>query len=169
MRLALLLAALLFTLPAAAQQRVVNFYNWTDYIAPEVLERFSKETGIQVRYDVYDSLETLEAKLLAGNSGYDLVVPTSEPTFARLVTAGALRPLDRAKVPTWSGLDPALMQRVETSDAGNRFGAIYLWGTIGLARSQTASRPWPPTRRWTAGTCCSSRRTRGAWPRAASP
>ena len=134
MRFMLLLTALMFSLPAAAQQRVVNFYNWTDYIAPEVLERFTKETGIQVRYDVYDSLETLEAKLLAGNSGYDLVVPTSEPTFARLVTAGALRPLDRAKIPTWSGLDPALMQRVETSDAGNRFGAIYLWGTIGLGQ-----------------------------------
>lgn len=118
--------------PATAQERVVNMYNWTDYIAPEVLERFTRETGIRVRYDLYDSLETLEAKLLAGRSGYDIVVPTSEPTFSRLIAAKALRPLDRGKLPSWGNLDPALMRRVETSDPGNRFGAIYLWGTIGL-------------------------------------
>lgn len=111
---------------------VLNVYNWSDYIAPEVLQRFTQETGIRVRYDMYDSLETLEAKLSAGRSGYDIVVPTSEPTFARLIRAGALRPLDAARIPNLANLDPALMQRVARSDPGNRYGAIYLWGTTGL-------------------------------------
>ena len=115
-----------------AQQRVLNVYNWTDYIDPKVLERFTAETGIKVQYDVYDSLETLEGKLLAGRSGYDVVVPTAEPTFSRLIAAKALLPLDRAKIPHLSNLDPKLMARVATSDPGNAFGAIYLWGTIGL-------------------------------------
>ena len=75
----LLLIPLAF--PAAAQERVLNVYNWTDYIDPAALERFQKETGITVHYDVFDSLETLEAKLLAGGSGYDVVVPSNEPTF----------------------------------------------------------------------------------------
>ena len=118
--------------PTQAQQRVVNVYNWTDYIDPYAIARFQRETGITVRYDVYDSLETLEGKLLAGHSGYDVVVPTSEPTFSRLIRAGALRPLDRAAVPNLAGLDPALMARVQGADPGNRHGAIYLWGTTGL-------------------------------------
>ena len=117
---------------AHAQDRVLNVYNWTDYIDPKMIERFTAETGIKVQYDVYDSLETLEGKLLAGRSGYDIVVPTAEPTFSRLIAAGALLPLDRAKVPHWSNLDPTLMQRVQVSDPGNGHGAIYLWGTIGL-------------------------------------
>ena len=118
--------------PAVAQERVVNVYNWTDYIDPKVIEAFTAETGIRVRYDVYDSLETLEAKMLAGRSGYDIIVPTSEPTFSRLIRAKALAEIDRARVPNWSNLDPALMRRVESSDPGNRFGAIYLWGTVGM-------------------------------------
>ncbi len=136
---------------ASAQERVLNVYNWTDYIDPKVIERFTAETGIKVRYDVYDSLETLEGKLLAGRSGYDIVVPTNEPTFSRLIAAGALQPIDRAKVPNWSNLDPALMQRVEASDKGNRFGAIYLWGSIGLGaipeRIQELA-PGAPTDSW---------------------
>ena len=136
MRLAGMLLCLLATLlpfgGAAAQERVVNVYNWTDYIDPAALDRFQRETGIKVRYDVYDSLETLEGKLLAGRSGYDVVVPTSEPTFSRLIRAGALLPLDRAQLPHLAGLDAALMHKVETSDPGNRFGAIYLWGSVGL-------------------------------------
>ncbi len=117
---------------ALAQERVVNVYNWSDYIDPKVLERFTAETGVKVQYDVYDSLETLEGKLLAGKSGYDVVVPTAEPTFSRLIAAKALQPLDRGKIPNWSNLDPTLMQRVQVSDPGNRFGVIYLWGTVGL-------------------------------------
>lgn len=119
------------TLPGAAAQ-TLNVYNWNDYIDPAVVERFQRETGITVRYDVFDSLETLEAKLLAGRSGYDIVVPTNEPSFSRLIRAGALQPLDRARIPNWETLDRTLMQRLDRSDTGNRHGVIYLWGTIGL-------------------------------------
>ncbi len=130
------LAALFFALAgmAHAEEHVLNVYNWTDYIDPAVIERFTKETGIKVRYDTYDSLETLEAKLLAGNSGYDIVVPTSEPTFSRLIRAGALQPLDRAAVPNFKNEDPSLLHQVASSDPGNQYGAIYLWGTIGLGQ-----------------------------------
>jgi len=129
--------------PAAAQP-VLNVYNWTDYIDPAAVQRFQQETGIRLRYDVYDSLETLEGKLSSGRSGYDLVVPTSEPTFARLVRAGALRPLDRGLIPNWANLDPALMARVATVDPENRHGAIYLWGTVGLGIRVDAVRAlWP--------------------------
>jgi len=121
---------------ANAQSKTVNVYNWTDYIAPDTVERFEAATGIKVNYDVFDTLEALEAKLLAGRSGYDVIVPTAEPTFARLIKAGALQPIDRARVPNWKGLDPALMAKVEASDPGNRFGAIYLWGTMGLGMVQ---------------------------------
>lgn len=110
----------------------LNVYNWSDYIDPYAVSRFQQETGIRIRYDVYDSLETLEGKLSAGRSGYDIIVPTSEPTFARLARAGALLPLDRARIPNWTNQDPALLQRVAASDPGNRFGAIYLYGTVGL-------------------------------------
>ncbi len=130
---------------------MVNVYNWTDYIDPAVLERFTAETGIKVRYDVYDSLETLEGKLLAGRSGYDVVVPTSEPTFSRLIRAGALLPLDKARLPHFAGLDPKLMQEVASSDPGNRFGAIYLWGTTGLGMIEAkvaALAPGAPLDSW---------------------
>src|SRR6185437_15838216 len=130
---ALVLLALLALLsPAHTEERILNVYNWTDYIDPAMLDRFQKETGITVHYDVFDSLETLEAKLLAGHSGYDIVVPSNEPTFSRLIKAGALTELDRAKLPNWKYLDPAMMQRVVSSDPGNKHGAIYLWGSIGL-------------------------------------
>ena len=123
---------LIVAFPAWARDRVVNIYNWTDYIDPSVLSEFTSETGIKTRYDVFDSLETLEAKMFAGHSGYDIVVPSNEPSFSRLIRAGALAAIDRAKVPNWKNLDPALMRRVESSDPGNRHGAIYLWGSIGL-------------------------------------
>ncbi|HTC11865.1 MAG TPA: extracellular solute-binding protein [Acetobacteraceae bacterium] len=127
-----LLALLALALPARAEEPVLNVYNWTDYIDPAALERFTKATGIKVRYDTYDSLETLEAKLLAGHSGYDVVMPTSGPTLSRLVTVGALKVLDPATIPNWKNLDPTMMRLVTTSDPGNQHGAIYLWGSTGL-------------------------------------
>jgi putrescine transport system substrate-binding protein len=130
--LGLVLIFVTLVAPARAQEKVVNVYNWTDYIDPAAITRFEKETGIKVRYDVYDSLETLEGKLLAGHSGYDVVVPTAEPTFSRLIKVGALSEIDRAAVPNWVNLDPAMMRKVAASDPGNRHGAIYLWGTTGL-------------------------------------
>ena len=132
MTVLVLLLTLLAVLPVRADERVLNVYNWTEYIDPAELERFQKETGITVHYDVFDSLETLEAKLLAGHSGYDIVVPSNEPTFSRLIKVGALAEIDRARVPNWRNLDPTLMRQVESSDPGNRHGAIYLWGTTGI-------------------------------------
>ncbi len=134
MRRLLLSLALLLATPmlVRAQQPVLNIYNWADYIDPYAIERFQRETGIRIRYDVYDTLETLEGKLSAGRSGYDIVVPTSEPAFNRLVRAGALRPLDMARIPNAANLDPALMARIAGVDPGNRHGVIYLWGTVGL-------------------------------------
>ncbi len=130
--LMILVTLLTLALPARADERVLNVYNWTEYIDPAVLERFQEETGITVHYDVFDSLETLEAKLLAGHSGYDIVVPSNEPTFSRLIKVGALAEIDRARVPNWKNLDASLMWQVESSDPGNRHGAIYLWGTTGI-------------------------------------
>jgi hypothetical protein len=137
----LLLLLLVLALPARAEDRVLNVYNWTEYIDPAALTAFTQETGIKVRYDEFDSLETLEGKLLAGHSGYDIVTPSNEPSFSRLIRAGALAEIDRSKVPNWKNLDPDLMRRIETSDPGNRHGAIYLWGTIGLGESRQNPRP----------------------------
>jgi len=122
--LGLLLIQPALSQPILAQQRVVNVYNWTDYIDPAAIERFQKETGITVRYDVYDTLETLEAKLLAGKPGYDVIVPTAEPTLSRLIRAGAVAKLDRARLPHLAGLDPQLMRGVASADLGNAHGAI---------------------------------------------
>jgi putrescine transport system substrate-binding protein len=147
----LLVLLALAIVPASAQQRMLNIYNWTDYIDPNALERFQKETGITVHYDVFDSLETLEAKMLAGHSGYDVIVPSSEPTFSRLIKVGALAPIDRSHVPNWKNLDPMLMHEVESSDPGNRYGAIYLWGTTGIGMNPNRVKqlaPAAPTDTW---------------------
>jgi putrescine transport system substrate-binding protein len=149
--LLILLALIALGPPVRAEEKVLNVYNWTDYIDPKALERFTQETGITVRYDVYDSLETLEAKLLAGHSGYDVVVPTSEPTFSRLVKLGALRALDQAKVANLKNLDPVMTRLVATSDPGNAHGAIYLWGSTGLGMIPDrikALAPDAPTDSW---------------------
>ncbi len=128
----MIVALLVRAPPTRAEEAVLNVYNWTDYIDPAMLDRFKKETGITVHYDVFDSLETLEAKLLAGHSGYDVVVPSNEPSFSRLIKVGALASIDRKHVPNWSNLDTGLMHEVESSDPGNQHGAIYLWGTTGI-------------------------------------
>ena len=126
------LALIACALPALADDNVLNVYNWTDYIDPTALQRFQQETGITIHYDVFDALETLEAKMLAGHSGYDVIVPSSEPTLSRLIKVGALMPIDKSRVPNLKNLDPTLMHQVETSDPGNRYAAIYLWGTTGI-------------------------------------
>ena len=143
MRLLILVLGLLAG-TASAADRVVNVYNWSDYTDPYAIARFERETGIKVRYDVYDSLEILEGKLLVGHSGYDVVVPTSEPTFSRLVRTGALLPLDKSALPHLAGEDSALLRGVATSDPGNQFGAIYLWGTIGLGLNERKIRALAP-------------------------
>src|SRR6202162_3176627 len=100
------LGPLLRPLGAAAEEPVLHVYNWSDYIAPDTIANFEKETGIAVTYDVYDGNEVLEAKLLAGNCGYDVVVPSASPLMAREIAAGALLPLDKAKLPNLKNLDP---------------------------------------------------------------
>lgn len=117
---------------ATAQEQVVKIYNWSDYIDPQILEDFTKETGIKVVYDTYDSNDILETKLLAGSTGYDIVVPTAS-FLARQIQAGIFAELDRAKIPNLKNLDPTLMQRVANYDPGNKHGIIYMWGTSGLA------------------------------------
>src|SRR4051794_14280103 len=116
---------------AGAQERVVNVYNWSDYIDPKVLEDFTKETGIKVTYDTYDNNEILETKLLAGKSGYDVVVPTG-PFLQRLVKAGAFQKLDKGKLPNLANMWPEVMQRLQVFDPGNLYGVNYMWGTTGI-------------------------------------
>ena len=109
----------------------VRIYNWTDYIAPDTLKNFEKASGQAAHYDVYDSNETLDAKLMAGRSGYDVVFPSNH-FMARQIQGGALKPLDRSKLPGWENLNPVLMKALETNDPGNRHGFPYLWGTTGI-------------------------------------
>jgi putrescine transport system substrate-binding protein len=119
------------TAPAAAEEKVLNVYNWSDYIDPAVIEQFQQETGIEVRYDVFDSNEVLETKLLTGNSGYDVVVPSAY-FLERQIQAGVFRKLDKSKLPNLSNLDPELMQRAAGHDPGNEHGVVYMWGTTGI-------------------------------------
>jgi putrescine transport system substrate-binding protein len=115
----------------SAQEKVVSVYNWNDYIDPKVLENFTRETGIKVIYDTYDNNEIVETKMLAGKSGYDIVVP-SAPFLQRMVAAGVFMPLDRAKLPNAGNLWPEIMERLKAYDPDNRHAIPYLWGTIGL-------------------------------------
>jgi putrescine transport system substrate-binding protein len=116
---------------AQADDKVLHVYNWSDYIAPETLDKFTKETGIKVVYDVFDSNEVLEAKLLAGSSGYDIVVP-SNPFLAKQIKAGVFQKLDRSKLPNWKNLDTNLLTALDPSDPGNQYSIPYMWGTIGI-------------------------------------
>ena len=110
---------------------VVNVYNWFDYIDPAALPAFTHETGVAVNYDTFDSDEILEAKLLAGNSGYDVVVP-SYAHFARQISAGVFREIDRSRLPHWHDLDPYVLDKLVIADPGNRYGVPHAWGTTGL-------------------------------------
>ena len=116
---------------ASTQAATVHIYNWSDYIGENTLEAFEKETGIQPVYDVFDSNETLEGKLLAGRSGYDVVVPTNH-FLGKQIRAGAFQKLDKSKLSNWDNLDPALLKQLERNDPGNAYGVPYLWGTNGI-------------------------------------
>jgi putrescine transport system substrate-binding protein len=132
---ALLVAALPLATAAAAataEEPVLHVYNWSDYIAPDTIANFQKETGISVTYDVYDGNEVLEAKLLAGHSGYDIVVPSASPFMARQIMAGAYRALDKTRLPNLKNLDPQLLARAATADPGNARGVPYLWSVTGI-------------------------------------
>ena len=117
--------------PAPAGEQVVNVYNWSDYIAEDTIANFEKETGIKVRYDVFDSNEVLEAKLLAGNTGYDVVVPSAN-FVARQIQAGIFQTLDRTKLPNYKNLDPEILKVLAGYDPDNQHVLPYLWGTTGI-------------------------------------
>ncbi|GAA0235629.1 polyamine ABC transporter substrate-binding protein [Marinomonas primoryensis] len=123
-------AASTFAVSSYAED-VLNVYNWSDYMAPGALEQFSKETGIKVNYDVYDSNEVLEAKLMAGGSGYDVVMP-SNSFFERQVKAGVYQAIDKSKLSNYGNLDQTLAKQIEKHDAGNLHNIPYAWGTIGI-------------------------------------
>jgi putrescine transport system substrate-binding protein len=115
--------------------RVLNLYIWSDYLAPTTLPRFEKQTGIKVNAAYYDTNETLDAKLLASNSGYDVVVPTAS-YFEHQIKAGVYLPLDKSKLPNLKNVDPQLMAKVALHDPGNAHGVIYLWGTNGIGYNE---------------------------------
>ena len=128
-----LLSCLLFAATTIqADDKVLHVYNWSDYIAPDTLENFQAATGIKVTYDVYDSNEVMEAKLLAGGSGYDVVFPTAQPFAERQIKAGLYRKLDMSKLGNYGNLDPAILKALQTPDPGNTHVVPYMWGTSGI-------------------------------------
>ncbi len=118
---------------AAPEPKVLNIYNWSDYIADDTLKNFEKETGIKVNYDNYDTNEILHGKLVAGKTGYDIVVPSAH--FAKMqIEAGLFQKLDRSKLTNWGNLDPALLPLMAKVDPGNQYLVDWLWGfiTVGI-------------------------------------
>jgi putrescine transport system substrate-binding protein len=111
--------------------KVLNVFNWSDYIDPTIVPGFEKEYGIKVNYDVFDSNEVLETKLLAGRTGYDVVVPSAS-FLQRQIQAGVFQKLDKSLLPNLNNLDADITRRIEVSDPGNQYGVIYLWGTAGI-------------------------------------
>src|SRR5450631_633380 len=119
----------------AGSAKVVNLYIFSDYLAQDTLSAFEKATGIKVHVAYYDTNETLETKLLAGSSGFDIVVPSGS-YFERQIKAGAFLTLDKSKLPNLKNMDPALMAKVAVHDPGNTHGVIYMWGSIGIGYNQ---------------------------------
>ncbi len=121
----------LFVPSAQAEDRVVNVYNWSDYIDPTIIDDFTKKTGIKVVYDTFDSNEILETKLLAGGSGYDVVVPSAN-FLARQIQASVFQKLDKSKLPNISNMWDLIQERTAKYDPGNEYSVNYMWGTVGL-------------------------------------
>ena len=117
---------------AAAEEKVLNVFNWADYIGPNTLADFEAEYGIKVNYDLYDSTAVVDARLLAGKTGYDVVLQALRYS-ARLIEVGVFRPLDRSKLTLWDNLDPWVLQAMSNYDPGNRYATPYMWGTTGFA------------------------------------
>ena len=115
----------------APASKVLNVYNWSDYIGEDTIANFEAETGIKVTYDVFDSNEVLEAKLMAGNTGYDIVVP-SLTFLSRQIQAGVFQEIDKSRLSNYGNLDPAFMALLAGNDPGNAHSLPYLWGTTGI-------------------------------------
>lgn len=116
--------------------KIVQIYNWSDYIGETTLDDFTAATGIKTKYDVYDNNDVLEAKLLVGKSGYDVVVPTAQPYLASQIKKGLYQKLDKSKIPNIANLDPKLMERLASADPGNEYAVIYQWGTNGIGYNE---------------------------------
>ena len=129
--------AAFMTAPALAEDKVLHVYNWSDYIAKDTIKKFEAKTGIKVTYDVYDSNEVLEAKMLAGSSGYDVVVPTAD-FLQRQIAAGVYAKFDKSKLPNLKNMDPDLMKTLGNYDKGNEHAVIYMWGTTGIGYNTKA-------------------------------
>ncbi len=126
----LVLCAAVLGSTVQAEEKTLRVYNWVDYITPKALEDFkAQHPSIKLVYDIFDTNEALEAKLLTGNSGYDVVVP-SNVFLAKQIEAGVFQPLDRSQLPNWNHLDPTLMKLIEVNDPGNKFAVPYMYGTI---------------------------------------
>jgi putrescine transport system substrate-binding protein len=134
-----LLAAMGIVAPSLSQTRILNVYNWSDYVEPTVIEAFTKETGIKVRYDTFDANETLETKLLAGKSGYDVVVPTAY-FLERQIKAGVFQKLDKSKLSNLGNVWPEIAKRLAVYDPGNQYAVNYMWGTTGIGYNVKAAR-----------------------------
>ncbi|MBF7728968.1 polyamine ABC transporter substrate-binding protein [Pseudomonas sp. N040] len=126
---AALCGATLLAGSAGAETRQLRVYNWADYILPEVPKTFQANTGIQVTWDIFETNEGLEAKLLTGNSGYDLVVPTNN-FLETEIKAGAFQKLDKSQLPNWKNLDPGLLKLMSANDPGNEHSVPYMYGTV---------------------------------------
>ena len=134
----------------AADEKILNVYNWSDYIAEDTISNFEERTGIKVNYDVFDSNEVLEAKLLAGTSGYDVVVPTAS-FMERQIKAGVFGKLERSKLANYGNLDAAILERVAAHDPGNEHAIPYMWGTTGFGydiNKVEAALPGAPVDSW---------------------
>jgi putrescine transport system substrate-binding protein len=118
-----------------AEEKVLYVFNWSDYVAEDTIKNFEAKTGIKVTYDVYDSNDVLETRLLAGNSGFDIVVPSAS-FLERQIKAGVFRELDKGQLPALSNMDPDIMQRVALHDPNNAHSVPYLWGTTGIGYNE---------------------------------
>jgi putrescine transport system substrate-binding protein len=128
--------AMPFVKRARAEDKVVNVYNWVDYIGETTLEDFKSATGIEVTYDTYDSAETVEAKVMAGSSGYD-VIDFSSTSLPRFIGENpSFQKLDKSKLPNWKNLDETIMKNLADRDPGNEHAIPYMWGTVGITVNQ---------------------------------
>jgi putrescine transport system substrate-binding protein len=117
------------------EEKVLHVFNWSDYIAEDTIKNFEAQTGIKVTYDVFDSNDVLETRLLAGNSGFDVVVPSAS-FLERQIKAGVFQKLDKSQLPNLKNMDPDVMQRVALHDPGNEYSVDYFWGTTGIGYNE---------------------------------
>jgi putrescine transport system substrate-binding protein len=142
------LAAVFLLLAAATahaeEEKVLNVYNWSDYVAPDTIEQFTKRTGIKVNYDVYDSNDVLEAKLLVGKSGYDVVFPSAMPYLARQVKSGVYQKLDFSRLPNAKGVDPGILEQLRPADPQNAYALPYMMAGTGVGYVKSKMPPNVP-------------------------